>query len=70
MSSEPFDLGITEAARIVGVHPDTVRSWVANGKLLAFITPGGHRRFRRSDVVALLPNDDNVAVSPTGDEAA
>jgi len=58
MSSEPFDLGITEAAQMVGVHPDTVRAWVDRGKLVALITPGGHRRFRRSDVLALLPADD------------
>lgn len=56
MSSEPYDLGTSEAAALVGVHPDTVRSWVDGGKLLALITPGGHRRFRRSDVLALLPD--------------
>lgn len=57
MSSEPFDLGISEAAALVGVHPDTVRSWVDKGQLVALITPGGHRRMRRSDVIALLPDD-------------
>ncbi len=57
MRSEPYDLGIGEAAALVGVHPDTVRSWVDRGKLVALITPGGHRRFRRSDVLALLPDD-------------
>lgn len=57
VTPEPFDLGISQAADIVGVHPDTIREWVDAGKLLAFITPGGHRRFRRSDVVALLPGD-------------
>lgn len=57
MASEPYDLGISEAAALVGVHPDTVRSWVDKGKLVALVTPGGHRRFRRSDVEALLPND-------------
>lgn len=56
MSSEPFDLGITEAAQLVGVHPDTLRAWVDRGTLVALITPGGHRRFRRSDVLALLPD--------------
>lgn len=58
MSSEPYDLGISEAAAIVGVHPDTLRAWVAAGTITALVTPGGHRRFRRSDVMSLLPDHD------------
>lgn len=45
-------------ARQVGdmfaVHPATVKAWAESGKLPGFRTPGGHWRFRRADVDALL----------------
>ena len=47
-SSEWVSLG--EAARIVGVHPATIRNWAERGELPFRRTPGGHRRFRRSDL--------------------
>lgn len=34
----------------------TVRRWSDAGKLAAIRTPGGQRRFRRSDIEALLPS--------------
>ncbi|MBX3064900.1 MAG: helix-turn-helix domain-containing protein [Anaerolineae bacterium] len=43
-------VGLAEAARILGVHPATVRSWADRGLLPSQRTPGGHRRFRRSDL--------------------
>lgn len=51
---EPFDLSPADAGRLVGVHPETIKRWADRGKLPSFLTPGGHRRFRRSDVDALL----------------
>lgn len=36
----------------------TVRAWESAGKLTAIRTPGGQRRFRRSDVEALLTPQD------------
>lgn len=42
------------AAKMMGVSPITVRSWVNRGWLPAKTTPGGHRRFAREDVLALL----------------
>ncbi len=41
---------LSEAAAILGVHPATVRNWADRGELQVRRTPGGHRRFRRSDV--------------------
>jgi excisionase family DNA binding protein len=40
-----------EAAEILGVHPATVRSWADSGDLQSKRTPGGHRRFRRRDLL-------------------
>lgn len=51
---QPEWLTISEAAEIVGVHVDTLRRWDAAGRIPAARTPTGHRRFRRSDVEALL----------------
>ena len=36
------------------VDPKTVTRWAAAGKLGSVRTPGGHRRFRESEVRALL----------------
>ncbi|MCD4687473.1 MAG: helix-turn-helix domain-containing protein [Anaerolineae bacterium] len=47
-SSEWVSLG--EAAEIIGVHPATIRNWAERGDLPFRRTPGGHRRFRRSDL--------------------
>jgi excisionase family DNA binding protein len=43
-------LSLSEAAKQLGVHPSTVRSWADHGYLPSQRTQGGHRRFRRSDV--------------------
>jgi excisionase family DNA binding protein len=43
-------VGLGEAAEILGVHPTTVRTWADKGELPSRRTPGGHRRFRRSDL--------------------
>jgi len=48
-------LALGEAARILGVDPDTLRRWADAGKVEVFTTPGGHRRFPRAAIAALLP---------------
>ena len=51
------------AADILGVHPATVRSWADRGELPSRRTAGGHRRFRRVDLlrVADIHRDDATA---------
>lgn len=51
-------LNLSETADMLGVHPATVRAWADQGKIPARRTPGGHRRFARTDVetVALAQN--------------
>jgi excisionase family DNA binding protein len=44
-------LSLHEAAEFLGVHPSTVRIWSDKGLLPVFRTKGGHRRFKRSEVV-------------------
>jgi len=43
-------IGLSEAAKLLGVHPSTVRSWADGGKLSVHRTAGGHRRFLRSEI--------------------
>jgi excisionase family DNA binding protein len=43
-------LNLSEAAKILGVHPSTLRAWADRGDLPAHRTPGKHRRFLRADV--------------------
>lgn len=51
MSDSSAWLSLREAADMLGVHPATVRNWADDGKLPARRTPGGHRRFRRADLL-------------------
>ncbi len=43
-----------EVAALFRVDPKTVTRWAKAGKLSAIRTLGGHRRFRESEVRALL----------------
>ena len=43
-----------DVAALVFVDPKTVSRWASKGKIPAMRTPGGHRRFRFSDVQALM----------------
>src|SRR5689334_5097875 len=53
----PDWVSLSEASRLLGVSPATVRRWSDAGRLRAFTTPGGHRRFSRSALQRLLPAD-------------
>jgi excisionase family DNA binding protein len=44
-------ISLRHAAEILGVHPATVRNWADRGELASRRTPGGHRRFRRADLL-------------------
>ncbi len=46
-------LSLQEASERLGVSPATLRLWADRGRVHAFRTPGGHRRFRREDLAAL-----------------
>jgi excisionase family DNA binding protein len=54
---DPEWMGLSEASRLLGVSPATLRRWSDAGRLRVFTTPGGHRRFSRSALERLLPAD-------------
>jgi len=49
----------SEVAAIFRVDPKTVTRWAKSGKLTAIRTLGGHRRYRQSEVDALLRANDS-----------
>ena len=46
-----------DVARLFKVDPKTVTRWAAAGRIDSIRTPGGHRRFRESEVKALLAGE-------------
>lgn len=50
----PALLTISKACRILGVSETTLRQWTDEGKVKAFVTPGGHRRYSEADLRDLL----------------
>jgi excisionase family DNA binding protein len=47
-------LTLGQAARYLGVAQSTIRKWSDQGRLSAFYTPGGHRRYRLRDLEAFV----------------
>src|SRR5919199_1981473 len=52
--SQPEWLTLGQAAKYLGVAQSTIRKWSDLGRVPAFYTPGGHRRYRRRDLDAFL----------------
>jgi excisionase family DNA binding protein len=52
--ADPRRLSLGPAARLLGVDPDTLRRWADDGRVEAFTTAGGHRRFDRREIERLL----------------
>jgi excisionase family DNA binding protein len=51
---QPERLALGAASRLLGVDPDTLRRWADEGRVPAFTTPGGHRRFERRALERLI----------------
>jgi excisionase family DNA binding protein len=58
---EPRDRLLTpaEVATLFRVDPKTVNRWARAGRIISIRTPGGHRRFRESDVRAVMRDGDS-----------
>ena len=63
-ASEPDWLTLGQAAKFLGVAQSTIRKWSDQGRVPAFYTPGGHRRYRRRDLETFLDRS-----GPAGKEA-
>jgi excisionase family DNA binding protein len=51
---DPEWMTLGQAARFLGVAQSTMRKWSDQGRVPAFYTPGGHRRYRRGDLEGFL----------------
>src|SRR6185503_4177684 len=63
----PIDatLTVTKAARLLGVHPNTVRAWSDAGRLRFYrINPRGDRRYRLGDLQRFLAVAERGATAP------
>jgi excisionase family DNA binding protein len=53
-----------EVASLFRVDPKTVTRWAAAGRIGSIRTPGGHRRFRESEVRSMLADLTSEATAP------
>ncbi|AUS79099.1 helix-turn-helix domain-containing protein [Actinoalloteichus sp. AHMU CJ021] len=53
-----------EVATMFRVDPKTVTRWATAGRIGSIRTPGGHRRFRESEVKSLLATLTREASTP------
>ena len=56
-------LTLGQAAKYLGVAQSTIRKWSDNGRLPAFYTPGGHRRYQRRDLDAFVSGSGSASTS-------
>ncbi len=60
-------LSMGKASRLLQVSEATLRQWGDAGHLQVYRTPGGHRRFRQEDLLALARQGTVVESPTTGD---
>lgn len=53
-------LSLGPASQLLGVDPDTLRRWADDGRVAAWTTPGGHRRFDRAALERLAADRGGV----------
>lgn len=59
MDQQPL-VTISEASQILGVSEAALRQWTDEGKIRAFITPGGHRRYAKADLKKFMGSHHRV----------
>ena len=62
-AAQPDWLTLGQAAKYLGVAQSTMRKWSDLGRVSAFYTPGGHRRYRRSDLDQFLDRSGRAGTS-------
>jgi len=59
-----------EVAELMGVRTATIARWAREGLLKAVLTPGGHRRYRRTEIHDLLKSVTDPEQETTEEDAA
>jgi excisionase family DNA binding protein len=62
-------LPVTDAARIAAVHADTIRAWIAMGRLVRY-SAGRELRVKRSDLEAFLRSGPAADTDISPEQAA
>ncbi len=65
-TGEPDWLTLGQAAKYLGVAQSTIRKWSDQGRVPAFYTPGGHRRYKRADLDSFLERSGPSAAAGAG----
>jgi DNA-binding transcriptional MerR regulator len=64
--TRPADwIALGDASALLGVSAATLRRWSDAGQVPVFTTPGGHRRYSRRALAALLPAGHGDRLPPT-----
>ncbi len=63
-ASEIDWLTLGQAAKYLGMAQSTIRKWSDSGRIPAFYTPGGHRRYRRYDLDRFLERGGTFTARP------
>ncbi|MFC1874229.1 helix-turn-helix domain-containing protein, partial [Chloroflexota bacterium] len=53
-------LSISEVSHLLGVSEAALRQWTDEGKIKAFITPGGHRRYARAELKKFMSSHPRI----------
>lgn len=53
-------LTIGQACKLLGVSEATLRNWTDEGKIKAFVTPGGHRRYVESELRSFIAAQSRI----------
>ncbi len=53
-------ISISEASHVLGVSEAALRQWTGEGKVKAFITPGGHRRYSRAELKKFMSSQQRT----------
>ena len=59
-SGQPSLLTISQASRFLGVSEVTLRQWTDEGRIEAFITPGGHRRYSQAELRRFMGSGNRI----------
>lgn len=62
-------LAPAQVAAMFHCDPKTVTRWAKSGRITAFRTPGGHRRYYESEVRALIASTTTARARPAGEPA-
>lgn len=58
-----------EVAAMFGVNRSTPVQWAKTGRISAVRTPGGHRRYRKGEIIELLTGGSQPAFAATPEGA-